>query len=406
MVYRNFTTLTGVEMTQVPKKTIFETIVENMRARDLAILSEYACSNSDAIRRKPEEVGLRPAFFRDTDRIIHSTAYVRYADKTQVFSLFRNDHITHRFLHVQFVAKIGRVVGRALRLNEDLIEAIALGHDLGHSPFGHDGERVLDRICQEEKIGFFAHNAQSVRFLSEIEKMDNPLNLTLQVLDGILCHNGEIFDRRYEPSSKKGWEDFDREYRQCFTVAEWSKKIFPMTLEGCVTRVVDIIAYIGRDIEDAITVNLIQRNDLPKDVVKVLGKTNDAIINTLVTDLIEHSYEKPYLELSSPVFCALQELRRFNYSNIYFNPRIKTESGKIEHIFRALFQGYVDDIQKEKKSSPVVRYFAHYAKIDSLRKTDPRRVVIDFIAGMTDDYLIDQYMERITPCSYGYSLEG
>ena len=175
-------------------------------------LSPYACKSCQAIRLKREsrknEFCIRNEFSRDADRILHSTAYTRYMDKTQVFSLFNNDLITHRGLHVQFVAKIARTIGRALKLNEDLIEAIALGHDLGHVPFGHTGERYLSNICVENGLGYFHHNVQSVRVLRELEKHGKGLNITIQVLDGILCHNGEILSKRYVPNFEKRTEDF------------------------------------------------------------------------------------------------------------------------------------------------------------------------------------------------------
>lgn len=232
------------------KEKIFSEIIINNLQRERRNFIKYACKNIHGVRKYsgrekiPDLENIRPVFFHDTDKIIHSRAYSRYIDKTQVFYLFENDHITHRVLHVQFVSKIGRVIGRCLRLNEDLIEAISLGHDLGHVPYGHDGEKVLHSLCKENKIGCFCHNAQSVRFLLEIEQGGKGLNLCLQVLDGILSHNGEILKKEYKPDYEKTWELFEEEYRKCFIEENYSRKIFPMTLEGCVVRISDIIAYI------------------------------------------------------------------------------------------------------------------------------------------------------------------
>ena len=174
---------------------IFNEIIKNEYKREAKTLSRYACKSSESIRFKEEKIPdrstIRPAFFHDADRIIHSKAYTRYIDKTQVFSLFENDHITHRVLHVQLVSKIARMIGRCLRLNEDLIEAIALAHDLGHVPYGHEGERYLNEICQKNNLGYFCHNAQSVKFLMELERRGKGLNLSLQVLDGVLSHNSQ-----------------------------------------------------------------------------------------------------------------------------------------------------------------------------------------------------------------------
>jgi len=316
-----------------------------------------------------------------------------------------NDHITHRVLHVQIVSKIARQIGRALHLNGDLIEAISLGHDLGHVPFGHDGETILNEICTENKIGHFCHNAQSVRTLMEIENGGKGLNLTLQVLDGILAHNGEILSKRYEPSFNKTWDQFESEYKKCFEINDYSKKIIPGTLEGCVMRVSDIIAYIGRDIEDAIIVNLIERNDIPISITRVLGSENREIINTLVMDLLKNSYGKAYLEFSDDVYSALNELKEFNYKCIYKNERVRTEAEKIHNIFRYLFKIYSNDIAINNTKSAI---FTHYLKNlgDEYKKnTDPNRMVIDYISGMTDDFFNHQFRENFVPKSYGYSLK-
>ena len=196
-------------------------------------LSPYACLSKDAIRLGREnsenchEFNVRPSFFRDVDRILHSTAYTRYMDKTQVFAFFDNDLITHRGLHVQFVSKIARTIGRALKLNEDLIEAISLGHDLGHVPYGHTGERCLNRVCQANDLGLFLHNVQSVRVLKDIENSGKGLNITLQVLDGILCHNGEMLNQRYEPDFNKTKEQFLKEYERASKEPGFDKTLKP-----------------------------------------------------------------------------------------------------------------------------------------------------------------------------------
>jgi dGTPase len=387
-----------------------EIIEENYR-REQELLSAYACKSRDGLRlhpkieKIPDAENIRQAFFHDTDKIIHSMAYTRYIDKTQVFTLFKNDHITHRVLHVQFVSKIARVIGRCLRLNEDLIEAIALGHDLGHAPYGHDGERFLNKLCEEAGIGYFCHNAQSVRFLMQIEGGGRGLNLTLQVLDGILAHNGEIINEKLVPDKKKTWEKFLEEYNNCFKIKDYSKQIYPMTLEGCVVRVADVIAYIGRDIEDAITVGLIQRSDLPRKIVEILGDSNDKIINTLALDVINNSYRKNYIAFSKKIYKALLELKQFNYDHIYFNPKIKTEDHKVRRIFRLLFRQYTEDIKEENSSSPA---FRHYLKdMDENYKTtnSVERMVADFIAGMTDEFFNNQFKEVFFPKSFGLKVD-
>lgn len=392
------------------KEEIFTEIILNNAHRE-RLYSRFACESRKGNRKDPkrekipDRENIRPVFFHDTDRIIHSLAYARYIDKTQVFYLFEHDHITHRVLHVQFVSKIGRVIGRCLKLNEDLIEAISLGHDLGHVPYGHDGEEVLNDLSQELGLGYFCHNAQSVRFLKEIEKKGKGLNLSLQVLDGIIAHNGEILNKEYKPNYKKTWNCFEEEYQKCFSEKEYSKKIFPMTLEGCVVRISDVIAYIGRDIEDAITVKLIKRKDIPKEISETIGSSNDDIINTLALDLIKNSYGKDYLAFSEDIFKALNDLMVFNYKNIYTNSRIKTETHKTNSMYKQLYNKYYSDLKNNEISSPIFKYFLNSMDESYCKNTDNKRKVIDFIAGMTDNFFNNQYNKLFVPQSYGYELK-
>lgn len=228
-------------------------------------------------------------FSRDSDRIIHSRAYSRYIDKTQVFSLIDNDHITHRVLHVQLVAKVARTIGRALGLNEDLIEAISLGHDIGHAPYGHLGEEILSDLCENEyKIGKFFHNTQAIQFLNKIENLD----LTLQVLDGILCHNGEVHDKAVTPEGNLDWETFDSKLKRIWL----GEDIMSSTFEGCVMRFADNIAYLGRDLQDAMELKLLsEENELknyPKKCKEIFNigfddckHINWVILDTLIKDV-------------------------------------------------------------------------------------------------------------------------
>lgn len=208
--------------------------------------------------------------FRDIDRIIYTLAFTRYSDKTQVFSFKSNDHLTKRMIHVQYVSKIARTIGRALALNEDLIEASALGHDLGHTPFGHVGEEILNKISLNCGEGFFNHNIHSVRLLMYIENYGMGKDITLQTLDAIMCHNGELPQNEYVPR-KKTKEEFFEEYNLSYKDRGIIKKLRAMTLEGCVVRISDLIAYLGRDIEDAMRLNIVSFNDIP-DSVKTLRK--------------------------------------------------------------------------------------------------------------------------------------
>lgn len=390
---------------------IFTAIAAENRRLEEATLSPHACRSAAGLRRHPERERIpdgenfRPVFFHDADRIIHSLAYSRYVDKTQVFSLLENDHITHRALHVQLVSRIGRALGRALRLNEDLIEAIALGHDIGHAPFGHEGERILDEICVAHGIGCFVHSAQSVRFLMEVENRGLGFNLSLQVLDGILCHNGELLQADYRPGAAKDWEAFESEYRACLVDSAASRGLFPMTLEGCVMRISDVVAYIGRDFEDAIRVHLIGREALPAAVRRVLGDTNRSIINTLVTDLITSSAGRDSLSFSPPVFAALEALMTFNYENIYNNRRIKSEQPKIRNMFESLFKYYMENYESDHFGCDLLRHFKAGMEPAYLEQNSPGRVIVDFMAGMTDDFLYNQYERLFIPAKKGYFFD-
>lgn len=353
-------------------------------------LSKFASLSKNAIRLKQEKSDIRPAYFRDIDRIIYSLSYTRYIDKTQVFSLKENDHISKRIIHVQFVSKIAKTIGRALGLNEDLIEAIALGHDLGHVPFGHVGEKILNDISLKYDNTYFNHNAQSVRELMSLEKNGQGLNITIQVLDGILCHNGEFLSGKYIPK-KKSVQTFLDDYNNTYINEKANAMLIPMTLEGCVVRISDIVGYIGRDIEDAIMLGILKKEELPKEITSVLGNNNREIINTIVTDIINNSLNKPYLLLSDDVYKALKALKNFNYKHIYDKANTKEQIKKYEEMFNFLFQFFINDLENKNKDSIIYQDFLNNMNEEYKRKTKKTRIVIDYIAGMTDDYFIKQY---------------
>lgn len=355
-------------------------------------LSVYAAKDADAKRLKPFEDDMRPNYFRDTDRIIHSLSYTRYMDKTQVFTHWENDNITRRMVHVQLVAKIARTIGRALSLNEDLIEAIALGHDIGHVPFGHPGERILDKISQKYLGEHFAHNVESVRELMILENDGQGTNLTVQVLDGILCHNGEFVQGEYKPR-KKTVEDFLNDYEECYKNLDYIDTLVPMTLEGCVVRISDMIGYLGRDIEDAIRLGILQEKDIPEDIVSVLGKTNRDIVNTITLDIIENSLDKPYIKLSDDVLLAIKKLKKFSAEKIYANANDEESLAFYEKVFNELFVYYRDLIDNEKCS--INRVYLDNMSEEYLKTTSTERKVLDYLAGMTDDYILKEY-EKMT----------
>jgi dGTPase len=388
---------------------IAKKILENNLRQEHRNLSKRACFSKTALRFKEEKIpdreNIRPPFFHDTDKIIHSLAYTRYIDKTQVFYLFENDHITHRVLHVQLVSKIARVIGRALSLNEDLIDAISLGHDLGHVPYGHDGERKLNEILQKKSNEYFCHNAQSVRALQLLEGKGNGLNLTLQVLDGILCHNGELMLKEYNPDFNKTKEQFLTEYENCWKVKGFSKNIISMTLEGCVMRISDVIAYIGRDLEDAITLGLIERKDIPKSVSKAIGDTNSSIVNNFALDIINNSYGKDFIKLSNEKFDAINEFYEFSTKAIYQNPLKSTQDDKIKNMFDVLFEIYLNDLEKDCNESSITKFYIKSMNQEYLDKTSKPRIVCDYIAGMTDDFFNKEFRNAMIPNNFGYKIE-
>ncbi len=352
-------------------------------------LSKYACADEEAIRLNPSTDDIRTDFFRDVDKIIYSLSYTRYIDKTQVFSNIDNDHISKRMTHVQMVSRIARTIGRALGLNEDLIEAGALGHDLGHVPFGHVGEYILNDISLSNGEGYFNHNVQSVRLLMYVEHDGIGSNLCLQTLDAIMCHNGEIELEKYEPVSKTK-EVFLSEYLNTYKDIDQNRKLRPMTLEGCVVRISDIISYIGKDIEDAIMLGVLKKEDIPSSITNVFGYTNSSIIETIVKDIIKNSMDKPYIKMSEKVFKALKELKQFNYEHIYSKANTKEQLDNYKLMFNSLFDILVKQVE-DKTDTNINNVFLKNMSSEYMNNTSIKRMVIDYIAGMTDVYFISEY---------------
>lgn len=379
---------------QYPEIAALEALTEEEARR----LSPCAILSSSGIRRnRDKREGYRQSFAKDADRILHSRAYARYIDKTQVFCLVSNDHITHRVLHVQLVSRIARTIGRFLRLNEDLIEAIALGHDIGHPPFGHAGETFLSELCLQNGLTPFQHNVQSVRALDQLERKGQGWNLTVQTLDGILCHDGESHTVSLRPLTHISFASFDEKMRQ--KSSDPSFNLTPMTFEGCVVRLADTIAYIGRDIEDAIILKLISRSDIPEICTEILGNTNGTIVYTLVTDLIRHSKIAPpreklardnsFIGFSKHVAEALKTLKEFNYSNIYLAPATREHLPTIRACYQNLFSFYLDHLKNNRTERLSVDLLSDLEENYISRQSAAARVR-DFIAGMTDDFFIKQ----------------
>lgn len=353
-----------------------------------------AFNEENVIRRNPGKDKaniIRTAFLRDCDKIIHCPFYNRYADKTQVFSFYKNDDISRRALHVQLVSRIARTIGKALNLNLDLIEAIALGHDIGHTPFGHAGEAILDELYFAHAGRHFSHNIHSVRVLDGIY----PYNISLQTLSGIASHDGELELSEYRPLPLADFTEFDRQLESCYVDKENVKKLVPSTLEGCVVRISDIIAYLGKDRQDAERAKIISSDAFDGGVI---GSINAELINNLIVNIIENSYGKPYIKLDEAHFAALQKAKADNYRLIYGNADVQKQiDNSIKPMMAQMYDRLLDDLNRQNQNSPIFRHHinyvnkAHYERKVPYEQTELNQIVVDYIAGMTDDYFVDLY---------------
>ncbi|MCU0608142.1 MAG: HD domain-containing protein [Chitinispirillaceae bacterium] len=331
----------------------------------------------------------RLEFARDETRILHSPPFRRLKHKTQVFLFPDNDHICTRMEHVLHVSSIASVIGRCLNLNTDLVRAIATGHDLGHPPFGHAGESVLNAILLGAGVATgFMHEVHGLRVVDKLTNLGAGLNLTFEVRDGIITHCGERFERKVAPDRRRDLKNLE---------AISDRDSYPSTLEGCLVRLVDRIAYLGRDLEDALKAGLIRKKDVPAGIVKNLGIENGQIIGCFVNDTITNSMGKDCIEMSSEVFAHMRMLKEFNYSRIYRNPEVERRSRKaasiiellyhrIEKIFSASDRGrnrrYIETLIRE---APLMEVFFHFIKnTNYTEETPPWRMVTDYMAGMTD----------------------
>jgi len=368
-------------------------IVNNNRKTHEKSLSEYATKESESVRRVDFTPGLLSNYVHDRGVILNTRAYTRYIDKTQVFFNVKNDHITHRVLHVQIVSHIARTIGNALKLNLDLIEAISIGHDIGHSAFGHAGEAFLSELCKERGIHSFKHNAQGYRFLDVIENKNCNLNLSLQVLDGVLNHDGENLKNGLKPNKGKDFTKLGDEYKE---IIKGNKKHVPMTLEGCVVRISDVISYVGRDIDDAVAVGLIERSEVPSEITRALGNNHQSLINSLVQDVVLNSYDRESISFSDDVYNMLSELKDFNYNNIYLRKELENEKEKIGRMYKLLFDTYFDDLKEGNRKSTIYRDYLDLAWIDS-NVDNISETVRDYIAGMTDGYMMRTFKKLTLP---------
>ncbi len=356
--------------------------------------SKYACLDQDALKLRSENKDFRSVYSRDADKILFSLSYSRYIDKTQVFSFQENDHITKRIIHVSLVSRIARTIGRNLGLNEDLIEAISLGHDIGHVPLGHLGEKFLNEISLKYLNERFLHNVQSVRNFLNIEKDGLGCNLSIQVLDGILCHNGEKILKEYHYHPKT-IQDFFSDYEKCYQEKQLLTDIVPMTLEGAVVRISDVIGYLGRGLEDAIILGILKKEDIPKEIKNNLGEDNKTIIDKAVADIITNSQDKNYITMSENMYNSLNLLMKFNYKNIYNKANSREKVEKYQEMFNTVFEENLKYLQNKDYSKDIYQIFLKNMHKTYLKETKDMRIVIDYIAGMTDDFFFREYKKII-----------
>lgn len=331
-------------------------IREELELRETQYLSPYAAlsKNSAGRRIQEPECDIRPVFQRDRDRILHCKAFRRLKQKTQVFLLPKGDHYRTRLTHTLEVSQNARTIAKALRLNEDLVEAIALGHDLGHTPFGHAGERALNQVCPSG----FRHNEQSVRVVEILEKQGRGLNLTQEVIDGI---------RNHKSSGR------------------------PHTLEGCIVQLSDKFAYINHDIDDAIRGGILEEEDLPKAYTDILGNSTRMRLNTMIHDVVSHSMDQPQIRMSEEVREATMGLRKFLFEHVYQNPAAKGEETKAVHMITNLYEFYIEHLEHLPEK---------YVEMMEIRGESKERVVCDYIAGMTDSYAVKKFQEFFIPESW------
>lgn len=357
----------------------------------------YAFSDENIVRRQVDhdQANLwRSAFVRDTEKIMHIPYYNRYSDKTQVFSFYQNDDISRRALHVQLVSRIARNIGSILGLNENLIEAISLGHDIGHTPFGHAGERILSELYRQQTGRYFNHNVHSVRVLDGIIHR----NISLQTLDGVLCHNGELELQEYAPCEMSTFVEYEEKVEKCYVDESYIGELIPCTIEGCVMRICDIIAYLGKDRQDAMRLGLVAKEAFSGGAI---GATNGEIINNLIVNLIENSYGKPYLKMDGEYFKALRQAKTENYEMIYNNKQLNDlYEGQIRPMFGELYEELLRQAKAHDKNGILYRHHMNYVKENNwydaaeyaaYEATEPNQIVVDYLASMTDDYFIALY---------------
>lgn len=368
---------------------------EGWRLRE-AELSPYATHDRSAIYERPSAVAtddalVRPAFRRDVDRVLNNAFYNRCMDKTQVFPFYKNDDLTRRSYHLQLVSSISRKLAQALRLNLALTEAIALAHDMGHTPFGHGGERFLSDLYHQHTGRYFNHNVHGVRLLRKVATC----NLSLQTYNGILCHCGEKAFDKYEPAPCPSFDALDDMMERCYTIPGESQVLRPSTLEGCVVRICDILAYLGKDRQDALKLHVLDEGSY-RAAGEVAGETNEQIITRVTTNIIKCSIDKPYIAMDDEVFESLMRIKENNSQTIYQSPQAhETLDDVIQPMMARLYERFREDVIAGNENSYIWRHHLHSWVMQFnegyLNENTPDDMVVDYLASMTDEYFIDLF---------------
>lgn len=359
-------------------------------------------------RQNPRKADVRGAYYRDTTAIIHSSPFRRLKHKTQVFFSPSNDHICTRIEHVLHVASIASAICRGLDLDNELAWAIGMGHDLGHTPFGHVGERIISSLMEESGLGHFEHEVHSLRVVEFLADKGKGLNLTYAVRDGIVTHCGESFIQNLKPEGVV----------KDFSTITSRAGLIPSTWEAAVVRFSDAIAYLGRDFEDAVRLSIVTKDMLPDRVARVLGTTNGHIIDTLVTDIIDSSSEEKGISFSDEIFSVVEEMKHFNYDYIYKSPVLNG----YERYFRRLLKLIVsylyelyeafgtDSTGYEQERNMLAVGFSHHVQDmhDAYIRYDgsTKRLIYDYVAGMTDNFCLDCANEILKPEHLNDRIDG
>ncbi len=357
-----------------------------------SLLSPYATRHEDAVFERPDDDSdpMRPAFVRDVDRILNNAFYNRCMDKTQVFPFYKNDDLTRRSFHLQLVSQTARKIAGALRLNVALAEAIALGHDMGHTPFGHGGEYILNNLYREHAGRCFNHNVHSVRLLRTVAGR----NLSLQTLNGMLCHCGEKAFLEYRPEPCEDFDALEGMMERCYCVPGASQDLRPSTLEGCVVRICDILAYMGKDRQDALSIGVLDDQSYYIED-NILGRTNWEFIKNASANIVKNSLERDCLAMDQEVFDAIIAIKDLNNEQIYQSDAAhKTLDAHIRPMMARLYERFLRDVEAADESSYVFRHHVNAWMMkgnESYRAQDANAIVVDYIASMTDEYFIDLY---------------